>query len=122
MKFIGRLLEPLDCDILAMGGESDRAVTERLLMKWGELTTGAFDLHIVNKGGHFYWTQSEEDEMEFLTRIVDFVLIKGEATEGDDVAIDNQSTVSSVTFNDSIIDVRSVNGHVLPESKSGQRY
>lgn len=46
--------EPFAIPILAMGGSQDPQVTEAQLQKWGEETTGPFQLRMF-PGGHFYW-------------------------------------------------------------------
>ena len=53
VKFIGRLSEPLDCDIIAMGGTNDKSVSERMLTQWRDMTAGSFDHHMFDKGSHF---------------------------------------------------------------------
>jgi surfactin synthase thioesterase subunit len=46
---------PLKCEIVAMCGGNDKTVSERLLMQWGDMTTGSFQHHIFDHGDHYYW-------------------------------------------------------------------
>lgn len=126
VKIIGRLSEPLDCDIIAMGGTHDKSVSERLLLQWEQMTTGHFKCHMFDKGGHFYWQQSAEDERRFLDIIIDVALLQqdaersvGELEAGID--IDQQSTISSVTYNDSNADFALVEGqqYTVRDTESG---
>jgi hypothetical protein len=43
-----------------MCGGNDKTVSERLLMQWGEMTAGAFQHHIFDHGGHYYWLESSQ--------------------------------------------------------------
>jgi hypothetical protein len=122
IKFIGRLSEPLDCDIVAMGGTNDKSVSERLLLQWEQNSTGQYKCHMFDKQGHFYWQQSQEDERRFLDIIVDAVLLQldedsaGELVPGD---LEQQSTLSSVTFNDSFADIGSVEDQQSHATRDG---
>lgn len=103
-----------------MCGGNDLSVSERLLVQWGEMTAGAFQHHIFDRGGHYYWldnSRGEESgsvgesstrsalkshESEFLRLLIRYsnpfhILM----SESDGVASDDEdqkSTVSSVTF------------------------
>jgi surfactin synthase thioesterase subunit len=44
---------PLSCDIVAVTGDADKEVREEELVAWREVTTGAFEHHVL-AGGHFY--------------------------------------------------------------------
>jgi len=45
-------LDPLDCPVVAFGGRDDRTVPEAHLNSWREVTTGAFEAHVL-PGDHF---------------------------------------------------------------------
>ena len=60
------ILPPLDCDVLALGGEEDDWVDNDMLTAWGDCTTAAFERRLF-PGGHFYFQDRESEVLRVLS-------------------------------------------------------
>ena len=62
--------QPLDCPIVAFGGEDDSEVGREELAGWESQTSAAFELNVF-PGGHFFHQTARDEVLRVLTQLLD---------------------------------------------------